>query len=265
MIQELAPVFDPSRWGAFVFVSARVGGLMMIAPLWSMSAVPRTLRAALTVVLTLAILPAAGVPRLPEETLALPVPLAMEAMVGLAIGLSAAVLIQGLSLAGEVIALQMGLSLGPALAPTPDVQVSGVAQLQTILGLLIYTSIGGHLMLLQSLADSLRALPPGSGFAPGPGVAPVVALLGTMFGCAVRAAAPVMVALLLTHVAVALLGRAVPQLNAMMVSFPLTIAVGLLVLGASVPVLTGVIGGWVESLPASSQAALGMFAPAGGR
>ena len=46
----------------------------------------------------------------------------------------------------------------------------------------------------------------------------------------------VILALLVSNVALAILGRAVPQLNVMMVSFPITIGVGLIMLGASLVV-----------------------------
>jgi len=260
----LAQAFSPDRWPTFVFLTARLGGMMTIAPLWSMTTLPKAARAAITVVLALALLPACPPVHAPEETFDLLLPLALEGLVGLAIGLTAAVLVQGMAMAGEVVSLQMGLSLGPVLAPTPDVAVPGVAQLQTILALLVYASLDGHLMLLKGLADSLRVLPPGSGFGLSGEAAPVVALLGTLFTCAVRAAAPVMVALLLANLALAVLSRAVPQLNAMMVAFPITIGVGLIMIGASVPVMTGAMRGWTETLPAMAAAALRGFQPAGG-
>jgi flagellar biosynthetic protein FliR len=262
----LLQFLGPDRWPAFAMITARVGGLMMVAPLWSMTTLPRTIRAAITVVLSLLLLSACPAVRPPEEILQMPLPLAMEGLVGLVIGLTAAVIIQAVALAGEVVSLQMGLSLGQALSPSPDLQASGVAQFQTILALLIYTSVGGHLMLLQALAESLRVLPPGSGFGlsvTSTGTAALGALPGTLFTCAIRAAAPVMVALLLANVALAVMSRAVPQVNAMMVAFPLTIGVGLIATAAALPIVSGTIRGWIENLPAATAAALRGFQAAG--
>ena len=59
-----------------------------------------------------------------------------------------------------------------------------------------------------------------------------------------------MVTLLLTNIALAILSRAVPQLNAMMVSFPLTIGVGLLMFAVSLPNVSIVVARWVQDLPA---------------
>lgn len=257
----LIQALRPASWPAFVLISTRLGGLMLAAPLWSMTALPRPARAAITVLLAILLLPGAPRVTLPDQWLDLPLPLAMEFIVGLAIGLTAAVVVQGAALAGEVISLQMSLSLGPALLPTPDMQVSGVGQIQSALALLIYVSVGGHTMLLQGLADSLRTLPPGMPMSLQGGATGATMLAGTLFSSALRAAAPVMVALLLANLALAILSRAVPHLNAMMVSFPIVIALGLVTLGASLSVVAPVIERWMHGIPGQVQEVLQSFQP----
>jgi flagellar biosynthetic protein FliR len=255
----VSQAFAPQNWPTFVFVSARLGGMMLAAPLWSMSVMPRRVRAAITVLLAMLLLPTTPRVELSGEFLDLPIPLAMELVVGLAIGLTAAVIVQGVALAGEVVSLQMGLSIANILSPDPDLQVPALGQLKTLLALLLYVGVGGHLILLQGLAESLRVLPPGRplDFVPGAGAA--TQLFGSLFSCAVHAAAPAMVTLLLANVALALLSRAVPQLNAMMVGFPLTIGVGLVTAGASLPYVGGVISGWLRGLPGSVEVILRSF------
>jgi flagellar biosynthetic protein FliR len=183
----------------------------------------------------------------------------MEMLLGLAIGLVAAVVVHGAALAGELVSLQMGLSLGPALAPLPEFESSGVSQLQSLLALSVYVGVGGHLMLLRGVADTLRALPPGSPLALDQGAGTVAAMVGTLFTSAVRTGAPVIVTLLVTNVALAILSRAVPQLNAMMVSFPLTIAIGLIMVGAALPIVTGALDGWMRDLSLRVAEVAGAF------
>jgi flagellar biosynthesis protein FliR len=62
-------------------------------------------------------------------------------------------------------------------------------------------------------------------------------------------------------VALAILSRAVPQLTAMMVAFPATIGVGLLMFGAAVPLLGATLAGWTEGLPRTIQTLLTAFGP----
>src|SRR5262249_48056998 len=146
----------------FVLITARVGGLMLTAPLWSMPTLPRTIRAAITLLLSLFLLPDAPAAPVPSQVIDLPVPLMMEFAIGLAVGLTAAVFVQGVGLAGEVLPIQRGLSIGPALAPVADVESSGVGQIQAMLAVMVYLGVGGHLVLLRGLAQSLQALPPGA-------------------------------------------------------------------------------------------------------
>ncbi len=257
--QPLAWLFAPDRWPTFAFVTTRVTGFVLTAPLWSLPGLPRLARAAITVVLSILLLTTVPGVVVPQRTLDLPVPLAMELLVGVVIGLTGAVLVQGVALAGEVLSLQMGLSLAPALAPIPDLPVSAMGQLTTWIGLLVYLSTGGHLMLLRGLADSLKVLPPGAPIDLHAGAASAVTLAGGLFRCALRAAAPVMVTLLLVNLALAILSRAVPQLNAMMVSLPVTFGVGLVMLGVALPVIATTIGGWMQLLPQSVAGALDAF------
>jgi flagellar biosynthetic protein FliR len=249
----------PEKWPAFVLLTGRLGGLMLTAPAWSGTTMPRLIRTALTVVLAVLLLPAAPAVALPEHVLDLPLPMAAEIAIGLVIGLAAAVLVQAVGLAGEVMSMQMGLSIAPALAPVPELEVVGIGPLATTLALLIYLMLGGHLMLLRGLADSLHTLPPGAGIVFTGGGPVAAALAGQMFSCAASVAAPVMVTLLLTNIALAMLSRAVPQLNAMMVSFPLTIGAGLLMFAVSLPNVSSVVAGWVLELPASVNGLLVPF------
>ena len=261
MPTPLAQAFDPAAWPTFAFVTARLGGLMLSAPLWSMAAMPRSIRAAVTVVLALLLTPLAPRVALPEEAMHLPLPLAMELVVGLAIGLTAAVLVQGAVLAGEVVSLQMGLSLGAALGGNADLEGEGVGQLQQLLALFLYVAVGGHLLLLRGLAASLQSLPPGAPLALPEGGGAVAALFGTLFSCALSVAAPVMVTMLLVNLGLATLSRAVPQLNAMMVSMPLTIGVGLVALAAALPLVAFAVHAWMGGLPNDVTRLLGAFSP----
>jgi len=255
-------IFAPGHWPIFALVSARLGGFMTMAPLWSITALPKTARAALTVLLSVLLMPGVHASALPESWVMLPLPLASEMAIGIVIGLTAAVIVQGLTLAGEVLSIQMGLNLGPALGPMPDLEVSGLGQLQSLLALTVYVSIGGHLMLLSAFADSLRVLPPGGAIDFDRGGHAVMSVFPMLYSCALRAAAPVMITLLLSNLALAILSRAVPQLNTMMVSLPVMTALGLMMFGAALPLIATAVRGWMEAMPGTSSHLVQALRPA---
>jgi flagellar biosynthetic protein FliR len=260
---SIVQALQPAHWPTLVLVSARLVGLMLAAPLWSMSGVPRSFRSAMVILFTLILLPTVSEQPLPTEPLGLVLPLAGELAMGLAIGLIGAVFMAGIGLAGEVAALQMGLNLGPALSPMADATVTGVGELKNLLAVCLYVTLGGHLVLLSGVAESFRAIPPGGTVNLEAGGRAVGVLAGTVFSVAIRAAAPIMVALLLANVGLAILSRAVPQLNAMAVAFPITIGLGLLMLGAALPFTGAFIGQWAGGLHGSVGRMIDAFTPAG--
>src|SRR5262249_13773025 len=152
------------------------------------------------------------------QPLDLPLPLAIEGLVGVGIGLAAAVFVQGAAYAGELLGVQMGLSLGPAAAGLQELPSSEFGQLFGLFATTLYLGLDGHLTLLGGLARSLRALPPGSVLEVAGGAHAAAAMLGALFATAACVAAPVLATLLLVHVALALMNRAVPQLNALVTS-----------------------------------------------
>lgn len=253
----------PVNWPLFALVSARLAGLMLTAPLWSMRFVPMQARAAMTVVLAVALMPLvpAEVRPAPGEPLAF-LALVPELLLGLAIGLTAAVFLHALSVAAEVVSLQMGLSFGAAFGGSPDTATPGIGQLYHNFTLALYAILGGHLVLLTGLALSLRIVPPGAVTGMDAAGPAVLTLLGSVFAVAVQVAAPVMVALLITNLALAVLNRAVPQLHTLMVAVPLTVAVGFVVIGATLPLTAGLVGRWVGGLEAGVADLLGRMAPA---
>jgi flagellar biosynthetic protein FliR len=183
----------------------------------------------------------------------------MEFIVGVVIGLTAAVLIYGVGLAGQTLALQMGLSLGPVFLPMAGHPESGIGKIKSFLAMVIYLGVGGHLILLRGIADTLQALPPGRPMSLVSGGGAAVGVVETLFATAISVAAPVMVTLLLAHAAVAILNRAVPQIHTMLVAFPLTIGVGLIMIGAALPLISSAIRTWMHSIPGSLDAAVESF------
>jgi flagellar biosynthetic protein FliR len=239
----------PGAPATLVCLLTRLGGMLLTGPLWSVTALPRTARAAVLVVLALVLLPGTPSAVLPEDPLALPFALGSELALGTAIGMLAAALVQGAMLAGEYAATQMGLAIAPTLAPMPEAQLSGVAQLQSLLAVAVFLQLNGHLALVSGVAESLRAVPPGTlvhmdAFLPALERAGLV-----MFETALRIGAPVLATLFLTNLAMAVLGRAVPHLNAMVVALPVSLAAGLLMTAIAMPLVAAMVARGTGALP----------------
>ena len=78
------------------------------------------------------------------------------------------------------------------------------------------------------------------------GVPATITLLGTQFVLGLRFAAPVVAAMMIGNASLGVMAKTVPQLNVLMMAFPLQIAIGLFTLGLSLPLIAGFFGEWPD-------------------
>jgi flagellar biosynthetic protein FliR len=219
---------------AILWTALRVGGVVMLAPLLGAMYVPRRIRLAMALVLSLALLPVAGPPPaldpLSGEGL---LAITQELIVGLAIGFVLRVATEAALLAGQLISTGMGLSFATVVDP----QNGGMPLLgrfYIVVASLLLLATNAHLSLIALLAQSFSAVPIGSGGL-GPADARVIADFGAvMFAGAVQLALPSVIAILMVNVAFGVISRAAPTLNLFAVGFPITILLGLFILVLSI-------------------------------
>lgn len=230
-------------------LAARLGGLFLAAPMYSSRAIPMRVRTVVLILLTAALLPGLETVATPPS----PLTFAVETGIGLTIGLAASLYIAGATAAGDLLAIQMGLSGSTTLNPMSGESMPIVGQFAQLTALMVVLSLGGHIVMIEALRDSLTLAPLGEPVAIDSGLRALVDLAGRVFTIALRFAAPVMAALLLSNIVLGVLGRAAPQMNVLMVAFPVQIGVGLLTLAASIPIIGTLLGGWAFDLAESFE------------
>jgi flagellar biosynthetic protein FliR len=135
----------------------------------------------------------------------------------------------------------MGFSLAAAIDPSTQAQTAALGIIAQMLGLVIFMSADGHHWLLLATVHSFETV--------GPGGAHVSASLAGLFlrlsadalAVGVALAAPAIVMLLALEFALAVAGRAIPQIQVMVLGFPIKIAAGLWLIGASLYFMPGAI------------------------
>jgi flagellar biosynthetic protein FliR len=158
-------------------------------------------------------------------------------LIGLVIGLGAAVLVGAAESAGELLSAQVGLSGAAVMDPLSQQQSTALGQFMHLFALSLLLAANGHLVMLDALAVSLRQLPLGASLHTAEGLAEAVGSGAHLFALGFRFAAPVVAVVLIANVALAVLSRAAPQLNILQLAFPVQILVGLSALVVSVPVV----------------------------
>jgi len=257
--------FDPTAPGALALIAllgARVGGLLLIAPALSGRPVPMMVRTALLVLLTMVLLPASAgaaaggaVPRVTAATLL------CETLIGMALGLGAAVFVGAAEAAGDLISVQMGLSAAAVLDPVTQQSTPTLASFTRLFATALLFAVGGHLAMIGALASSVDLLPVGGEIDAADGLRAMVMLGGELFVLGLRFAAPVAAALLVSNVALGILARTMPQLNALIVAFPVQIGLGLFPLGVALPYVAAPFASWPLSYEAVTSRLLDAFMP----
>jgi flagellar biosynthesis protein FliR len=214
----------------FVLVLTRLGSLLMTLPMLGTASVPLQIRALLAVGISFLLTPlywGQPIPA-PENLFVLGALLAREAMLGLALGLAVLILLSGMQLGGQIISQTSGMTLADVANPTFDTTTPLLSQILEMLAVAVFFLAGGHRLVIGALLRSFEWMPPGTGQLPDGAVEALSQITSQSFEIGIRAAAPVMVALLVATLVVALISRTLPQLNAVAVGLNLN---SLMVLG----------------------------------
>lgn len=231
---------DSSVVLTLLLTGARVGGLLFVAPVLGTRALPAKLRVFMSLVIALAVVGRVAQPvSLPTGTVGLAIALVLEAAIGLAIGYAARLVFVGVELGAFHISQQMGISLAETIDPLTKESTDPVRSLYRITALVIFLAIGGHRLLISSLLGTFESVPVLS--IPSGGAMPmlksITGLLASSFALAIKVALPALAALLMATVAMAILGRTVPQMSFFSVGLPARALVGMLALSVALAYL----------------------------
>ena len=218
----------------------RILGLVTAAPLFGNKSFPISAKVGLGVILALIIAPT--VPALPAAdplSMAGLLILVQEMLIGVAMGFSMRIVFAAVEMAGEVASMTMGLGFATVFDPQSRGRSSAVSQFVALIATLAFLSVNAHLVLLEVLAESFISLPISATPMSGAMSLQVVRWAGVIFTTGLQLSLPIVAALLITTVALGILTRAAPQLNIFGIGFPISLGVGMLLLGQTLPYLSG--------------------------
>jgi len=150
----------------------------------------------------------------------------------MAFGLVARLVYAAFQFAGQIIGEQIGFGMAQMMDPSQTGQLPVLAQLMYLFGLLLLFTTNGHYVFFSALAHSFDQAPPGFiGYSTGLHDF-FTARAANMFLYAVQLSLPIVAVVFVTNAAMAMVAKAVPQINVFMESFPIRIFTGFLLLMA---------------------------------
>ena len=235
----------------FLLIFARVFALIMVAPLLSSGNIPGIAKAALGLFAAAAVLPwleKSGY-AIPEEGLVYAALIAGEVLIGLTMGFLLNVVYAAFQLAGQFFSLQMGFAASQVYDPLAQLQLPLIGQFLNLIAMFVLLSVSGlqkiFLVGVYRSFETVTAMTfvESRDFL----FSKILVSLGGLFSQALLIALPIMGTLFLVSVSMGLLAKAAPQMNLLMLGFPINIFVAFLILYVCLPFIMESFGRIIDS------------------
>lgn len=221
----------------FVLVLFRVLAVFMLAPAFSVRAMPTQAKIGLAFFVALVLWPG--------QQASLTVPLSLvsfagaalrDTLVGAMIGFVARLVVNAAEMAGGIVDQQTGFRAGSALNPLSESPTAAVEQMYLLAATLLFLIANGHHALLLAFSRAYEVMPlAGSVDLLGNGGERLAALVSMAIASGCSIALPVIAVSLVLDVGLAIIARAVPQVQVFFVGMPIKIGVGLAIMAVMAP------------------------------
>ena len=258
---EILNLFAPDEMRHFLLVLTRVSVILFLFPFFGSNSFPALVKAGLSLSISLVLFStvATSPKAFPDQVLLAPVLLVSELFVGLVIALVVRLFFGAVQMAGLLIGFQMGFSMINVMDPQSGSQVSVMEQLGYWTVLTLFILLDGHYILLLALVESFHMVPPGGFALPPVFFNQVMSMTAAKFVTGIKIGAPVIVALLFVSVAFGITAKFAPQMNVLIISFPVKIAIGLVFFGAAFEVILRFSRVYIQDFPGILRYLLQMF------
>lgn len=213
----------------FLLILTRVAAMLSIVPVMGSRLVPLRIKVLISVVISLSVF--SVIPVVPEYELysfeGLLIVL-YQILIGLGMGFILQMVFNAITLAGETIAMTMGLGFAQMVDPQNGVNVPVVSQFYIIISVLLFLSLNIHEAIIRAVVESFYSLPIEPFSFDLNFVWRLLEWAKNMYINAVLIGLPIITGLLIVNITMGVMTRAAPQLNIFAVGFPITMLVGFL-------------------------------------
>lgn len=232
----------------FILVFARISGIFISAPIFSSKSIPAMVRTAIAVQLAFlyysVLQPTV---EYPATVMVFLLMIIYEILTGALIGFAASIIISAIQAAGEIIDVQMGLSMVQLINPATRTQSSAIGRIFYQLALIVMLTVDAHLQLLGVIFNTFSKIPLGQfNFATGLAWEQFVRSSSAIFTVAVQLALPMIVVLFLIDFSLGIVNRVAQQIDIFSMGMNIKPLVGfsllLLLTPSLVPYLSSIMG-----------------------
>jgi flagellar biosynthetic protein FliR len=226
---------------ALLLCSVRILAWVSIAPPFATGGIPRTVKTALAVALSLVVTPAMAAHAPPADAVPLVTTAVEQVLIGAGLGLATRLVFTAVESAGSLIDLFGGFTVAFAFDPLSQSSNSVFGRFYGLLCTTLIFVTPAHLLIVAGFMRSFQSIPLDGHISTAKLAAQLIPGLTTMFVSALQIAGPLIIVLFLADMCMGLLNRIAPQLNVFSLSFPLKIILTLGLVGLGFALLPATI------------------------
>ena len=209
----------------------RISGFFLLIPFLANQTIPKRVRGALAIGFTILLIPlvepSVAVPEMGLEWFLIAM---QEILIGSLMGFGVRLIFFAVEFASQIIAMEASLAMTTALNPLTSSPATAIAPLLFYLTILFIFILGIDYQIYQSLYRSFEIKPIGDSVLDHLDIKQLVIDCSGIFQLGLKMAAPVVAIAFVINVVFAILGKTAPKVNVLMISFPIRISAGLILL-----------------------------------
>ena len=171
---------------------------------------------------------------------------ACELLIGLVLGFFTRIFFFALSMAGEIVSISTGLGQAQIFNPMLGSMGNAIEQFYVTVGTLLFFALNGHHMMIQGLVQSFTTSQLAMSQFNVQSFAEVVMKTQEFFVLGIKISAPLLISMVIVQVGIALLSRAVPQINVLVTSVSVATLLGFAIIFISLPLLVMQMSGLLD-------------------
>lgn len=230
--------FDMNQYLVFLLASCRTAGVIFFNPIFGRNSVPSIMKVGLSLAIAMFAVFQLGTTQVINYSVIEFIAAMLQGfIIGIVIGFIMSMFLSVFQLGGEVIDMQMGLSMASMYDPATKANISVTGNLLTAMYILIFFISNAHLALFTVVIKSFQVIPLGLGQVSGQVGVFFIELMYYIFIYAVQLAIPIIVTEIIAEFAVGILMRLVPNINVFVINIQIKVIIGLIVVFTLIPAL----------------------------
>ncbi len=234
-----------ANYTVFIMLLVRISGMIFFNPLLSRRSVPTMIKAGLVLAVSVILMNTMADVSLSIDS---PIEFAYIALKELGIGWVFGFILQLymsiILISGEVMDMQMGVSMSKVYDPSSNVQMPLSGSFLNVMFMVLFFLSNSHLTMIRMFMVSYNIIPVGAGTFNLEIGSYIAQLFSSILALSLQLALPVMAIEIITEASMGVLMKAIPQINVFVVNIQIKLLVGILV----ILIIIGPIGSFLGYL-----------------